>query len=268
MTARRPGRGRSSTACSAAATPSVAGCGTRPHRMGRRRRDRTLVPDRRRGSRSRDARRGLARRRGHVPPARATAGVPRLCERRRGGRRTPVRFAPAHPRRVGRSRMFDERGNRSLFVKARLRPGVALPEAETAVGAVAAQLTRDRIENSDPAAQLWSWSTACVGRGTVVSVDRLTDPTRRVVDRVVLMGYPRRGLEAAARSFLQRTPPSGDIAVAVDSRAATLSGALVGRHRFPPSKGAVRAGQWPETARTASAVPMGVPYTIGAERHS
>lgn len=28
--------------------------------------------------------------------------------------------------------MFDERGNRSLFVKARLRPGVALPEAELA----------------------------------------------------------------------------------------------------------------------------------------
>ena len=50
-------------------------------------------------------------------------------------------------------RMFDERGNRSLFVKARLRPGVALPEAETAVGAVAAQLTWDRIENWDPAGQ-------------------------------------------------------------------------------------------------------------------
>ena len=50
-------------------------------------------------------------------------------------------------------RMFDERGNHSLFVKARLRPGVALPEAETAVGAVAAQLTRDRIENWDPAGQ-------------------------------------------------------------------------------------------------------------------
>ena len=49
--------------------------------------------------------------------------------------------------------MFDERGNHSLFVKARLRPGVALPEAETAVGAVAAQLTRDRIENWDPAGQ-------------------------------------------------------------------------------------------------------------------
>ena len=50
-------------------------------------------------------------------------------------------------------RMFDERGNHSLFVKARLRPGVALPEAESAVGAVAAQLTRDRIENWDPAGQ-------------------------------------------------------------------------------------------------------------------
>ncbi len=49
--------------------------------------------------------------------------------------------------------MFDERGNHSLFVKARLRPGVALPEAETAVGAVAAQLTRDRIENWDPAGE-------------------------------------------------------------------------------------------------------------------
>ena len=50
-------------------------------------------------------------------------------------------------------RMFDERGNQSLFVKARLRPGVALPEAEAAVGAVAAQLTGDRIEDWDPAGQ-------------------------------------------------------------------------------------------------------------------
>ena len=46
--------------------------------------------------------------------------------------------------------MFDDRGHHSLFVKARLRPGVALPQAEAAVGAVAAQLTRDRIENWDP----------------------------------------------------------------------------------------------------------------------
>ena len=51
------------------------------------------------------------------------------------------------------SRMFDERGNHSLFVKARLQPGVAVPQAEAAVGAVAAQLTRDRIENWDPAGQ-------------------------------------------------------------------------------------------------------------------
>ena len=47
--------------------------------------------------------------------------------------------------------MIDDRGHHSLFVKARLRPGVTLPQAEAAVGAVAAQLTRDRIENWDPA---------------------------------------------------------------------------------------------------------------------
>ena len=39
--------------------------------------------------------------------------------------------------------MFDDRGHHSLFVKARLRPGVALPRAEATVGAVAAQLTRN-----------------------------------------------------------------------------------------------------------------------------
>ena len=50
-------------------------------------------------------------------------------------------------------RLFDARGGQVLFVKARLRPGVALPQAEAAVGAVAAQLTRDRIENWDPAGQ-------------------------------------------------------------------------------------------------------------------
>ncbi len=50
-------------------------------------------------------------------------------------------------------RTFDNRGNHALFVKARLRPGVALPQAEAAVGAVAAQLTRDRIENWDPAGE-------------------------------------------------------------------------------------------------------------------
>ena len=49
--------------------------------------------------------------------------------------------------------LFDERGHTSLFVKARLRPGVTLPRAEAAVGAIAAQLTRDRMENWDPAGQ-------------------------------------------------------------------------------------------------------------------
>ena len=51
------------------------------------------------------------------------------------------------------ARLFDERGSQSLFVKARLHPGIALPQAEAAVGAVAAQLTRDRIENWDPEGQ-------------------------------------------------------------------------------------------------------------------
>ncbi len=49
--------------------------------------------------------------------------------------------------------LFDVRGHTSLFVKARLRPGVTLAQAEAAVGAVAAQLTRDRVENWDPAGQ-------------------------------------------------------------------------------------------------------------------
>ena len=49
--------------------------------------------------------------------------------------------------------MIDDRGHHSLFAKARLRPGVTLPQAEAAVGAVAAQLTRDRLENWDPAGQ-------------------------------------------------------------------------------------------------------------------
>ena len=49
--------------------------------------------------------------------------------------------------------VLEARGNHAMFVRARLRPGVALPEAETAVGAVAAQLTADRIENWDPAGQ-------------------------------------------------------------------------------------------------------------------
>ncbi len=49
--------------------------------------------------------------------------------------------------------LFDDRSHTSLFAKARLRPGVTLPQADAAVGAVAAQLTRDRMENWDPAGQ-------------------------------------------------------------------------------------------------------------------
>ncbi len=49
--------------------------------------------------------------------------------------------------------LFDDRSHTSLFVKARLRPGVTLPQAHTAVGAVAARLTRDRMQSWDPAGQ-------------------------------------------------------------------------------------------------------------------
>ncbi len=51
------------------------------------------------------------------------------------------------------SGVIDERGNHGMFVKARLRPGATLPQAEAAMGAVATQLTADRIENWDPAGQ-------------------------------------------------------------------------------------------------------------------
>jgi predicted permease len=50
-------------------------------------------------------------------------------------------------------RTLDERRNHSLFVKARLSDGVALPQAETAVGRVAAALTRDAIPGWDPTAK-------------------------------------------------------------------------------------------------------------------
>ena len=39
------------------------------------------------------------------------------------------------------AQVLDKRGNHSLFVKARLKPGVTLPQAETALAAVAADLT-------------------------------------------------------------------------------------------------------------------------------
>ena len=64
----------------------------------------------------------------------------------------PAFYAPnAMVEELNGSRMLDNRGHQSLFVKSRLRPGVTLSQAETAVGAVAAQLTRDRIANWDPA---------------------------------------------------------------------------------------------------------------------
>ena len=67
---------------------------------------------------------------------------------------TPAFYAPYMmvEELIGSS-MFDERGNHSMFPKARLRPGVTLPQAEAAMGAVATQLTEDRIENWDPAGQ-------------------------------------------------------------------------------------------------------------------
>jgi putative ABC transport system permease protein len=46
--------------------------------------------------------------------------------------------------------MFEERGNHSLFVKARMRPGVTLPQVEVAVAAVGARLREERVEGWDP----------------------------------------------------------------------------------------------------------------------
>ena len=67
---------------------------------------------------------------------------------------TPAFFAPAAmvEELIGDS-MLDERGNHSLFVKARLRDGVLLPQAESAVGRVAAALTRDAIQGWNPTAR-------------------------------------------------------------------------------------------------------------------
>ena len=66
---------------------------------------------------------------------------------------TPAFFAPAAmvEELIG-DRMLDERRNHSLFVKARLRDGVLLPQADAAVGRVAAALTRDAIQGWDPSA--------------------------------------------------------------------------------------------------------------------
>jgi predicted permease len=51
------------------------------------------------------------------------------------------------------STMFDNRGNHSIFAKARLKAGATVPQAEAAVAAVATQLSEDRIDNWDPAGQ-------------------------------------------------------------------------------------------------------------------
>jgi predicted permease len=67
---------------------------------------------------------------------------------------TPAFFAPAAmvEELIGDS-MLDERRNHSLFVKARLRDGVPLPQAEAALGRVSAALTRDAIQGWDPSAR-------------------------------------------------------------------------------------------------------------------
>ena len=45
---------------------------------------------------------------------------------------------------------LEERGNHSMFVTARLRPGVGLPQAQASLDAVATQLSEDRIDEWDP----------------------------------------------------------------------------------------------------------------------
>jgi hypothetical protein len=68
---------------------------------------------------------------------------------------TPSFYAPyAMVEELSGSAMFDERSNHSLFVKARLRPGVTLPQVEATFASVSARLTADRIEDWDPAARM------------------------------------------------------------------------------------------------------------------
>jgi predicted permease len=52
----------------------------------------------------------------------------------------------------GASNDLETRGNHSVFVQARLRPGVTLTQAETAAQAVATKLREDHIEHWDPTA--------------------------------------------------------------------------------------------------------------------
>jgi predicted permease len=67
---------------------------------------------------------------------------------------TPAFFAPAAmvEELIG-GRMLDERRNHSLFVKARLRDGVQLPQAAAAVDRVATGLTRDAVQGWEPTAR-------------------------------------------------------------------------------------------------------------------
>jgi predicted permease len=67
---------------------------------------------------------------------------------------TPAFYAPAAmvEQLIGEPTL-DERRNHSLFVKGRLRDGVQLPQAEAAVGRVAAALTRDKIQGWDTTAR-------------------------------------------------------------------------------------------------------------------
>ena len=67
---------------------------------------------------------------------------------------TPAFYAPsAMVEELIGAPTLDERRNHSLFVKARLRDGVPLAQAEAAVTRVAAALTRDAMPGWDPTAQ-------------------------------------------------------------------------------------------------------------------
>jgi predicted permease len=67
---------------------------------------------------------------------------------------TPALYAPAAmAEELLGVPMLDERRNHTLFVKARLRDGVGLPEAEAAVDRVAAALTKDAIPGWDRTAR-------------------------------------------------------------------------------------------------------------------
>ena len=96
---------------------------------------------------------------------------------------TPAFFAPASmvEELIGDA-MLDQRRNHSLFVKARLRDGVRLPQAAAAVDRVAAALTRDAIQGWEPTASF-----------TLISARRRPAlPSTRLV-------YPRQCVAAVRR---------------------------------------------------------------------